>query len=132
MKTKLFHVFTLIVIFSLLFVNSSCSGGSGSNSPSSTPSNLIGTWSGSEGQYTGSVTFNSNQTMSCEIYGRLGQSQTYSGAFTYKNSTITCECYMIRLDRDGNLDSQGARTLTFQYRNSYIEGGPVTGMKFRK
>ena len=96
------------------------------------PSELIGTWRGTNGHWTFEYTFNADRTGSGS--GWTGRGSTYQWRYTYtvSGNTIKCKGASVYAGFDGEVTTNENFETTFTLAGSTLSGGQFQDVTFTK
>jgi hypothetical protein len=133
MKKTLLGLMTIVMMAVVCVGFSACgSDDDGDGGGGAVPSELIGTWKGSNGTWTFEYTFNADHTGSGS--GWTGRGSTYEWRYTYtvSGNTIKCKGASVYVGFDGEVTTNDKFETTFTLTGSTLSGGQFQNVTFTK
>ena len=131
MKKNIFSWLT-IVVMAVVCVGFVACGSDDDDGGGAVPSELIGTWRGTNGHWTFEYTFNADRTGSGS--GWTGRGSTYQWRYTYtvSGNTIKCKGASVYAGFDGEVTTNENFETTFTLAGSTLSGGQFQDVTFTK
>lgn len=114
----------LVFVLCIAFVFSSCS--KDDDEGASVPSGLVGTWFHDNGNWTYTLTFNSNGTFSQSKSARSGSTGGAKGVYKVSGTKVICTGSSWTVYFNGEVDSDDNYSMEYTYSNGKLNDGDYT------
>ena len=128
-KNYLWSVLAILMVALMSVGLSSCGDDDGGDS---VPTNLVGTWRGTNGTWEFSFTFNSNKTCSGSAFSKRGSQYRWEYTYTCSGNKVRCKGVSVYAGFDGEVTENKNCDDTFVISGTTMTGGPFSGVTYYK